>query len=151
MPVGAPDYFKSILLYGEDVAGNPRVALVDAEGRIIFRSVTQVDTAAQGGNLTVAAGDQGISSNAVPTGERWIVSSIACMNLNSMNSSVQIYVRDQTTYRLLKSQSSPAQQESTDWSGSLVMQPGWYIRMVFNGCQSDDTLYWGITYSVVED
>ena len=150
MPTGAPDYFKSILLYGEDAEGNPQVALMDDEGRIIFRSITEIDTATLGGNLTVGAGDQGVSSDAVPPGKRWIVNSIACMNLNTMNSSVQIYVHDGITFRLLRSQNSPPEQESTHWSGPMVMKPGWYVRFVFNGCQANDTLYWGITYNVVE-
>ena len=151
MPTGAPDYFKSILLYGVDEDGNVTVVLVDKEGRIIFRSVAEVETATQGGNPTVGAGSQVINSDTVPTGERWIVSSIACFNLQTMNTSVQIYARDGTSNRILKSQNSPAPLESTDWQGTLVMSPGWNIRFVFNGCAQDDTLYWAITYSIVED
>ena len=151
MPTGAPDHYKSILLFGVDEDGNLVKVLVDKEGRIIFREVTTVETSTQGGNPTVSAGDQGISSNVVPVGARWIVSSIACMNLNTMNSSVQIYVHDGVAYRLLKSQNSPSPLESTDWQGSLVMEPGWYIRFVFNGCAGNDTLYWGIAYCSVVD
>ena len=151
MSPGAPDYFKSILLFGTDEDGNTVQVLVDKEGRIIFRSVTTVETSTQGGNPTIDAGGQAISSTAVPAGERWIVSSAACFNLQTMNTSVQIYVYDGTGLRVLKSQNSPAELESTDWQGALVMHPGWYIRFVFNDCAQDDTLYWAITYSIVED
>ena len=151
MPTGAPNHFKSILLYGTDEDGNTVQVLVDKEGRIIFRAVTTVETSTQGGNPTIDAGDRAISSSAVPSGERWIVSSIACYNLQTMNTSVQIYVYDGIGLRVLKSQNSPAPLESTDWQGALVMHPGWFIRFIFNGCGQDDTLYWAITYSVVED
>ena len=150
MTTGAPDHYKSILLYGTDEDGNTVQVLVDKEGRVIFRAVSEIETSTQGSNPTVSAGDQGVSSSAVPSGKRWIVSSIACMNLNTMNTSVQIYVHDGTAYRILRSQNSPAPLESTDWQGALVTEPGWFIRFVFNGCAANDTLYWGVTYSVVE-
>ena len=151
MAIGAPDHYKSILLYGVDENGNAIACLVDKEGRLIFREASAVTTSCQGTNPTVGAGDQGISSTPVPTGKRWIVSSIACFNLNTMNTSVQIYVHDGTTFRVLKSQNSPAAMESTDWQGTLVMSPGWYIRFMFNGCAANDTLYWAATYCEVTD
>ena len=151
MATGAPDHYKTVLLHGVDASGNPAAVLVDEAGRIIFRSVTEYEVDAEGSNPTVAAGDLAVNSTVVPTGQRWIVSSVACANRNTMNSSVQIYARDGVSNHLLKSQNSPAPLESTDWQGSLVLAPGWNIRFVFNGCAQDDTLYWAIIYTVVED
>ena len=110
-----------------------------------------VESFCQGGNPTVGAGDIGISSAAVPTGKRWVVTSIACFNLQTINTNVQIYVHDGTGFRILKSQASPAACQSTDWQGVLVMEAGWYIRFVLNGCALNDTIYWGITYYKIKD
>ena len=150
-PTGAPDYFKRILLHGVDEDGNTVACLVDKEGRIIFRSVADVETATQGATVSVNAGDNPASSTAVPAGERHILSSICCFNSNTMNDYVKIQVYDGTQFRILRLQSSPAELQSTDWQGSLVMQPGWFIGIVFGGCAQDDSLTWSIIYSVVED
>ena len=151
MPVGAPDFYKATILYSQDEDGTLRPVLVDKEGRIIFRSVTQYEATCQGVNLNVDVGNVNVNTDLVPEGVRWIVSSIACHNANSMNSSVRIWVHDGLGLKLLKSQNSPAPLESTDWQGSLVMGPGWHIRFSFDDCSQDDTLYWAVIYTVVED
>jgi len=84
----------------------------------------------------------------VPENELWVLTSIHAKNNSGPTPEINVAVYDGHEWICLASLSDAWQYDGVDWSGSLVMAPGWGLGTWFRDAELGDVLQSDATYHV---
>ncbi len=103
--------------------------------------------AEQVSNLSAAAGTNTLLSSVVPAGEIWNVQEITALDINTNPTAIYLGLQIGGVDYYLLYLATPGAAIPVNWSGSIIVAPGSYVKAAITGCTLNDDIY--LRYSAV--
>ena len=139
-----------------NVTANPRTCLAwdgtefvavkcDSYGKVSVRGEDQLFSYSvaelEHKTLTAAAGDNTIDSDAVSSGDIYVITAISAEDETSALTSLELWLNDgiSNTVKLVHV-ANPGAGQLVTWTGQVFLDPGMYIEAIYAGATDSDAL-----------